>query len=113
MIVILWIVLAIILGVWVGNRGRSGVLAMIMALVFSPLIIWLVYLAIGPKAFAPETNAYDGPIPASESSVDFEATKRCPACAELILQAARKCKHCGEQLETVAKNEDVPRDAGV
>jgi hypothetical protein len=27
-----------------------------------------------------------------------EPTKRCPACAEEILAAARKCKHCGEQL---------------
>jgi hypothetical protein len=100
MIVIFWIVLAIIVGVWVGNRGRSGVLATILALLFSPLIMWLVHLAIGPKPPA-QPNTYDGPVPASEGAVDFEATKRCPACAELVLQAARKCKHCGEQLEAV------------
>jgi hypothetical protein len=94
---IFWIVLAIILGVWVGNRGRSGVLATILALLFSPLIMWLVHLAIGRAEVT--SNAYDGPLPASDQ-VDFEATKRCPACAELILLAARKCKHCGEQLET-------------
>lgn len=28
-----------------------------------------------------------------------EATKRCPFCHEEILEAARKCKHCGEWLE--------------
>jgi serine/threonine protein kinase len=28
-----------------------------------------------------------------------EATKRCPYCQEEILEAARKCKHCGEWLE--------------
>jgi len=28
-----------------------------------------------------------------------EATKRCPYCHEEILEAARKCKHCGEWLE--------------
>ncbi|PSQ77801.1 MAG: hypothetical protein BRD35_02865 [Bacteroidetes bacterium QH_7_62_13] len=33
-----------------------------------------------------------------------EATKRCPYCHEEILEAARKCKHCGEWLE-----EDPPK----
>lgn len=28
-----------------------------------------------------------------------EATKRCPFCAEEILEAAKKCKHCGSDLE--------------
>ncbi len=28
--------------------------------------------------------------------VNNQPTKRCPACAEEILVAARKCKHCGE-----------------
>jgi len=28
-----------------------------------------------------------------------EATKRCPFCHEKILEAARKCKHCGEWIE--------------
>jgi hypothetical protein len=30
-----------------------------------------------------------------------EPTKRCPYCAEIILLAAIKCKHCGEMLNTV------------
>lgn len=29
----------------------------------------------------------------------MEATKRCPFCAEEILAAARKCKHCGSELK--------------
>ena len=50
-----------------------------------------------------------------------EATKRCPYCQEEILEAARKCKHCGEWLEdppetastgTLSSNpETVVRDA--
>jgi hypothetical protein len=106
MVIFWWVVLAIILGVWVGNRGRSGVLAAILALLISPLIMWLVHLAIGRKPPAPSNNIYDGPIPASEPPVDFEATRRCPACAELVLQAARKCKHCGELIETTAKSDE-------
>jgi hypothetical protein len=106
MIVIFWIVLAIILGVWVGNRGRSGLLATVLALLFSPFIMWLVHLAIGPKPPAQPNNTYDGPIPASEPPVDYEATRRCQACAELVLQAARKCKHCGESIEATAKSDE-------
>ncbi len=36
--------------------------------------------------------------PASESPSKPPATKRCPFCAEVIQQAAVKCKHCGEML---------------
>lgn len=36
-------------------------------------------------------NAQSAPAPSN-------AVKRCPACAEEILAAARKCKHCGETL---------------
>ena len=32
-----------------------------------------------------------------------EPTKRCPFCAEVILAAARKCKHCGEFLDEAAR----------
>jgi tRNA A-37 threonylcarbamoyl transferase component Bud32/sugar lactone lactonase YvrE len=48
-----------------------------------------------------------------------EATKRCPYCHEEILEAARKCKHCGEWLEdppstqtgSFSNPETVVRDA--
>ncbi|MCE5341060.1 MAG: PH domain-containing protein [Planctomycetaceae bacterium] len=37
-------------------------------------------------------------------------TKQCPYCAELILSAAIKCKHCGEFLNKPLKNENKPAD---
>lgn len=37
-----------------------------------------------------EHDASSGPLPG--------ATKQCPACAETILAAAKKCKHCGESV---------------
>ena len=38
-----------------------------------------------------------------------DKTKRCPYCGEEILAIARKCKHCGEWLETkVSEREKKP-----
>lgn len=33
----------------------------------------------------------------------MEATKRCPMCGEKILAVAKKCRFCGEYLETKEK----------
>jgi hypothetical protein len=44
----------------------------------------LVWAASGPRGDDPGYARFNNP------------TKRCPACAEEILTAARKCKHCGE-----------------
>lgn len=37
-----------------------------------------------------------------------EETKKCPMCAEVIMAAAVKCKHCGERLDAVAPPVPVP-----
>jgi hypothetical protein len=40
----------------------------------------------------------------------MQSTKRCPFCAEEILAAAIKCKHCGSELKaTAADQETTPR----
>jgi hypothetical protein len=45
----------------------------------------LVWAASGPRGDDPGYARFNN-----------QPTKRCPACAEEILAAARKCKHCGE-----------------
>jgi hypothetical protein len=48
-------------------------------------VVSLVWAASGPRG--------DDPYIARFAN---EPTKRCRACAEVILAAARKCRHCGE-----------------
>ncbi len=51
-----------------------------------------------------------GPFSTTSMSLTPEATKRCPFCAEEILSAAIKCKHCGSELtaETRALGNRAP-----
>ena len=48
-------------------------------------VVGLVWACSGPRGVDPYV-----------ARMINEPTKRCPACAEEILAAARKCKHCGE-----------------
>jgi TM2 domain-containing membrane protein YozV len=45
--------------------------------------------------------------PASPTSV-AEVSIRCPYCAEVILASAKKCKHCGEFLDSTLRQPQLP-----
>lgn len=47
---------------------------------------------------APAAPVIPPPPPADATPMDPHATRRCPFCAEEILAAAVKCKHCGSDL---------------
>jgi ribosomal protein S27E len=80
-----WIIFAIAVGVWASNRGRSGFGWFLLSLVITPLL-GFIFVAVS-RDLSPEgiqTN---------------DATRvKCPACAELVMPDAIKCKHCGETL---------------
>jgi LITAF-like zinc ribbon domain len=53
------------------------------------------------------------PVPKPPGPDDFrievaDEYKECPFCSEQILSTAKKCKHCGEFLMTVAQNQSPP-----
>lgn len=75
-IFLFWFILAIFIGVWAGNWGRSGFGYFLLSIILSPLIAGIILLISGTK---------DGGA----------NKKKCPKCAEYVQEEAQVCKHCG------------------
>lgn len=88
--VIFWLFLCVLIGIFAHKRGRFGFGWGIVSLTLSPLVGWLIVLAL--PDVGKSTESKDG-----LGNAITEAThKRCPACREVIRRDALKCRHCGE-----------------
>jgi hypothetical protein len=92
---LIWVILSIVIGVGAGSRGRSGVGWFFLSLITSPLIAGIL-LALMPSLAQVQSAASS---PAAPLSAEADDLRKCPECAELIKREARKCKHCGSQVE--------------
>lgn len=81
---LLWFGLALLVGVIAGKRGRGSGTWFVIAVLISPLLAG-VLLAASKDV--------------SESAISAKTHRDCPACAEKILRAAVKCKHCGAEVK--------------
>lgn len=87
-IFVIWLALALIVGVLAGSWGRSGIRWFFLAIILSPFLTILVLLAAGRPAVRVE-------------QVDDGDSKTCPWCAETVKVQAKICKHCGKDLEPI------------
>lgn len=79
---VLWVGLSILIGKWNTSRGNSFAIGFICSLLLSPIIGALIVLLQGENSQAKESMALQNGM------------KKCPSCAELIREEAKKCKHC-------------------
>jgi hypothetical protein len=90
-IVIAWIVLSILAGVYAGRKGRSSGGYCLLALILSPILVFVLLLILPPIGKVVEQRA-----------VEEGELKKCPECAELVKAEAKKCRFCGYEFEYVA-----------
>jgi len=87
MFILVWLVLAILVGVYAASKGRSGIGFFFIAILLSPLIGFIIALVVQP--ITAETDA---------RAVNSGEFSKCPFCAELVKSAAIVCKHCGRAI---------------
>lgn len=80
-----WFAFSIAVGVWASNKGQGGIGWFFLSLLISPLLAG-IFLALSKNLKS------EALLPNAITHV------RCVACAEFVLPAATKCKHCGETL---------------
>lgn len=81
-IFLFWFIMSVVVGVVASSRGRPGFGYFILSLILSPLIGFILAVAL------PKVNAADPDKPTPNTHV------RCPDCRELVRHDAVICKHC-------------------
>ncbi|TEA78666.1 hypothetical protein [Allopusillimonas ginsengisoli] len=93
-IIIFWVLASIAIGVWAGNKGRSGFAWFILAVLISPILA-AIFLAASSDLSKNPVAALEAPSPKTHVT--------CPDCAEMVKKEARVCKHCGCKLTPVVE----------
>ena len=81
-IAFIWVIAALGVGLVASTRGRGSGTWFVIGLLLSPLLAVVLLFAMPNNAAAISTKTHHA----------------CPACAEQVLRAAVKCKHCGGAL---------------
>ena len=90
--ILVWLPLSVVTGIVAHRRHRFGFGYFLLSLVVSP-VMGLLLAALLPPKISPGFSL---------------ATRQCPECAEFVMAAAIKCKHCGSSLPPLLISRELP-----
>ena len=110
-----WLLFSVFIGIGASARWRSGFGWFLLSVIISPVLA-LILLALMPSLARPVDPSSGLPLAAISPGPNpsGEDLRKCPECAELIKREARKCKHCGSQVEPLASatQNEAPVETG-
>jgi RNA polymerase subunit RPABC4/transcription elongation factor Spt4 len=96
-IFVTWLVLSIAAAVYASNKGRSGAGIFFLSLFLSPLVGFLVAVAMEPN---------------HQQASAAKGMKKCPDCAEFVQPDAKICRFCRHEFPaTTADDQEIIRDS--
>lgn len=95
---VLWVVFAVLVGVFAANKGRNGFLGFLLAIVLSPLVGFIWVAVLRDKRI----EARHDELVSALSKPAPNDTRACPRCAETIKRAATVCRFCQSELTAAA-----------
>jgi len=91
-LIITWVIISLVVGYLAGQRGRDPFEFFLLSLVISPLIAFLILIALPIK------------------NPDEQQKVKCPHCHGLIDEGVKCCMHCRRDIEWKVIVQDFPKN---